>query len=289
MNIQVDQGDVSGWRSYVLAKDETALWWLGQAGFALRHGDMGILIDPYLSDSLAHKYAGTRFPHIRMMSIPVAPARLQGVDWVCCTHRHTDHMDPETLRALAEANPECRFVIPRSALEHATRSIGLDAARLCPVDAGESLALSSEFAVTAVPSAHEELHVDEEGRHIFLGYVLQLGSVSVYHSGDCVPYAGLTENLAAQHVDLALLPVNGRDEYRRQNNVPGNFQLEEAMELCVEANIGWMIAHHFGMFDFNTVDPVLLGERVARSEADVRVLIPQADLAFRVSMAEDAG
>lgn len=289
MNVQVTKGNVAEWQALSLAEGETALWWLGQAGFAFRYGAVSVLVDPYLSDSLAHKYAGTRFPHIRMMSIPVAPACLPGVDWVCCTHRHTDHMDPETLVALAEANPDCRFVVPRSAWEHATRAIGLAADRVCAVAAGETLELSPEFALTAVPSAHEELAIDDEGRHAFLGYVLRLGNLSVYHSGDCVPYAGLTECLAAQVVDLALLPVNGRDERRLCSNVPGNFHLQEAMELCALAGIRWMIAHHFGMFDFNTVDPVVLSDCIAGAKDDVRVLVPQAGLLFRVSKVDNAG
>ena len=47
------------------------LAWLGQAGFALRHAHHRLLIDPYLSDHLARKYAGTEFPHTRMMPAPL--------------------------------------------------------------------------------------------------------------------------------------------------------------------------------------------------------------------------
>ena len=59
----------------------------------------------------------------------------------------------------------------------------------------------------------------------------------MYHSGDCVPYDGLKFRLAEQNVDAALLPVNGRDEYRKSNGVPGNFTVKEAAQLCVEAGI----------------------------------------------------
>jgi hypothetical protein len=37
-----------------------ALYWLGQAGFLVRTPRYTFLIDPYLSDSLAMKYRGTR-------------------------------------------------------------------------------------------------------------------------------------------------------------------------------------------------------------------------------------
>ena len=64
-------------------------WWLGQAGFWLRWGNLDILIDPYLSDSLAKKYRGTRFPHVRMMDAPVSPDLLKNIDWgICFTRAH---------------------------------------------------------------------------------------------------------------------------------------------------------------------------------------------------------
>ena len=34
----------------------------------------------------------------------------------------------------------------------------------------------------------------------------------------------------------------------------GNFTVEEAAGLCEQLGIGWMIGHHFGMFESNTVD-----------------------------------
>jgi L-ascorbate metabolism protein UlaG (beta-lactamase superfamily) len=47
------------------------LFWLGQAGFLVVAGDLRIVIDPYLSDSLSQKYAGQKFPHQRMMQSPI--------------------------------------------------------------------------------------------------------------------------------------------------------------------------------------------------------------------------
>ena len=74
----------------------------------------------------------------------------------------------------------------------------------------------------------EELRTDAQGNHHFLGYVLYLGSAAIYHSGDCVPFAGLDEELAACGVDVALLPVNGRDQQRRSHGILGNFTFDEA-------------------------------------------------------------
>lgn len=48
-----------------------------------------------------------------------------------------------------------------------------------------------QLSITALASAHESLSVDENGQHAWLGYVLDLGGLRIYHSGDCIPYPRL--------------------------------------------------------------------------------------------------
>ncbi len=241
--------------------NRTAICWLGQAGFLLIGGGKRILIDPYLSDSLAKKYAGTPFPHRRMMPPPVAPDQLSHIDLVLCTHAHTDHMDPETLLPLALQNRHCQFVVPLSA-RHTAVERGVPVDRLLALDGGQQVCLAN-ISLLAVPSAHEDIQVDEQGHHRFLGYVLSYDGCTVYHSGDCVPYPELADTLKNLSVELALLPVNGRDELRRRRGVPGNFTLAEAAALCEDSGIPAMIPCHFGMFDFNTVDVSWLDRQIA--------------------------
>src|ERR1700712_4628335 len=63
---------------------ELTLHWLGQAGFVIEFNRFRMLIDPYLSDSLAEKYKGTKFPHTRMMAAPILPDELDRLDLVLC-------------------------------------------------------------------------------------------------------------------------------------------------------------------------------------------------------------
>lgn len=250
-----------------------ALWWLGQAGFLIRQGGLSIVIDAYLSDSLAEKYRGTKFPHQRMMPPPVAAGALRGIDWLLCTHAHTDHMDPGTIPALLAANPGARVLAPRACRDQALAR-GVPKDRLVLIDAGETLDLGGVHA-TATPAAHEDLHITPEG-HLFLGYVLRGGGVTLWHSGDTIPFAGLVETLAPHRVDLTLLPVNGRDAERAANGVPGNLTLDEAVALTDAIGARGMLGHHFGLFAFNTLDRETGCARLAgmRPAAEVALVAP---------------
>lgn len=233
-------------------QDGAALWWLGQAGFLIEMGGLRIVIDAYLSDSLAEKYRGKKFPHIRMTAPPVGPSELKDIDWLLCTHGHTDHMDPGTIPALLAANPDARVVAPKA---EASRAIerGVAPDRLVTVDEGGRVDLGG-VELIATPAAHERLDRNAQGEAHFLGYALRGGGVTIWHSGDTIPFDGLVETVAPLFVDLALLPVNGRDAERAGNGVPGNLTLEEAVTLTDQIGARAMLGHHLDLFEFNTLD-----------------------------------
>ena len=92
-------------------------------------------IDPYLSEHLTTKYAGTPRPHVRMTRAPLRGADLCSVDLVLASHKHSDHLDPGTLPALMAGSPQAALVLPAAIRDHA-EGLGLPAERLIGVDAG---------------------------------------------------------------------------------------------------------------------------------------------------------
>lgn len=282
--VKVEEGSTETNLGAALAREvpENTLrfWWLGQAGFALKHNTHLFLIDPYLSDSLAIKYKDKELKHRRMMPVPLPPNQIRGCDYYLCTHAHTDHMDPLTIAGVRQASAP-RFIVPAAETEQALAR-GIPAARMVTMEAGETLALPGQVIVTAVAAAHENLEVDAAGRHRFLGYVLTMGGIKVYHSGDSVPYPGLVEQLRAQHIDIAFLPINGRDSYRLSKGIPGNFTLEEAIELCHAANISTLVGHHFDMFDFNTIARDKAAAILEEQAGDLNWILPEIGVTYEI-------
>lgn len=226
-----------------------AIWWLGQSGFLVKSTSMTLVIDPYLSESLTIKYSKTDRPHIRMTSAPCRGAELRGVDLILASHKHSDHLDPETISELLAASPQCRLGIPAALLDHAL-SLGVSAERLCGLDAGETVTLGDHVAIRAVPSAHEGLDVDAMGRHLYLGFVIEVDGLRLYHSGDTVAFDSLEGWLGKEPFDVMFLPINGRDPAR---GVPGNMTVAEAVALAARVRPRFLVPHHYDMFTFNTV------------------------------------
>ena len=233
------------------AGDRLHIWWLGQSGYLVQWQGWHLLLDPYLSDSLTEKYAATDKPHIRMTARVVAPQRLDFIDLVTSSHNHTDHLDGETLRPLMAANSGLQLVIPEANRPFVAERLTCPPAWPVGLEAGQMVELAG-FKLTGIPAAHEALEQDQAGRHKFLGYVVQAGPWTLYHSGDTIWYQGLVEQLAPWSIDVAMLPINGSRPERR---VAGNLDGPEAARLARQIGAGLVTPCHYEMFTFNTASP----------------------------------
>jgi L-ascorbate metabolism protein UlaG (beta-lactamase superfamily) len=227
------------------------LWWLGQSGFLIQYQGKHLLLDPYLSDSLTKKYANTDKPHTRMTERVIAPKKLDFIDVVTSSHNHTDHLDAETLLTLMQVNPELKIVVSKANLEFTANRLQVASERLTPIALDEPVGLEP-FTFHAVPAAHEDLEMDEQGHHKFIGLVVEVGGYTIYHSGDTLLYPNMIDILKRWQIDIALLPINGHDPAR---GVAGNLSGEEAAHLAKDIGAKLVIPCHYDMFEFNTVSP----------------------------------
>jgi L-ascorbate metabolism protein UlaG (beta-lactamase superfamily) len=229
------------------------IWWLGQSGFLIVWNGKCLLLDPYLSDSLTTKYAGTDKPHVRMSALVISPELLEGIDIVTSSHNHTDHLDAQTLLPVFKNNPHAKFLIPEANREFVVQRLGCSASFPAGITDRQSIQID-DFEFTGLPAAHNEIERDENGNSKFMSYIIRFGSWTVFHSGDTLVYPGLAEKLKSYKIDVAFLPINGNVPSR---GVAGNMDGAEAAALAGQAEIRLVIPHHYHLFEFNTVEPDL--------------------------------
>jgi L-ascorbate metabolism protein UlaG (beta-lactamase superfamily) len=97
------------------------------------------------------------------------------------------------------------------------------------------------------------------GRPRFVGYALGAGQ-RIFHAGDTILTDELTDALEHLDVDVALLPINGRDAEREARGIVGNMNAAEAVELALAAGASTLVPYHWDGFAGNTVEPDLAVE-----------------------------
>ena len=228
-----------------LTDSQIGFFYLGQEGFILKCRGKYIMIDGYLTGRLADGTSGWG----RNYPAPIKPEELDFLDVVLCSHDHSDHTDPETLKAAASLCEKTRFIIPAPFADRVAE-YGVPADRIIRAREGEAYDLG-DLTVEPLASAHEELHQDENGDYCEMGFKLTLAGNTVYHAGDCCIYDGLAEKVGK--IDVAMLPVNGRSYYKLRANCIGNMTLEEAVLFAKEAEAGMFIPMHFDLFSANSI------------------------------------
>ncbi len=236
-----------------LSDSQIALFYLGQVGFIIKYKDKYILIDGYLSDYVDKNCSSELVNWVRNYPAPLDATELDFVDYVFCSHAHYDHADPYTLTAIASVNKKAKFFVSK-AIEDVILSYGIDKERVYGLSCDEKTGLDEDISVTAIPAAHEELHINENGDYEEVGFRFELGRFSIFHGGDGCPYDGLTERLLG--CDILMLPVNGRDYFRRYiKDIIGNFTSGEAAIISKECGADLLIPTHFDLYDVNRINP----------------------------------
>lgn len=237
------------------------LWWLGQSGFLIQHASHRLLVDPYLSDALTAKYAGTDKPHVRMSRRVVDPRRLRGIDHVLSSHNHTDHLDAETIVPILENNPEARLLVSAANRAFAIGRVG-HADRVDPVDEKWVYPVLGCMC-SVVPAAHVRIERDADGSARCIGFLIYTLVGTIYHAGDTMVFDGMADLLRPKRIGVALLPINGK---------VGNMSGPEAARLAKDIGAGLAVPCHYDMFEFNTASPDAFVAECERIGQPYRVL-----------------
>jgi L-ascorbate 6-phosphate lactonase len=251
--------------------------WLGQAGFVLRAGGTTALIDPFLSPWEGRRYESA-----------LAPERAEGVDLVLCSHEHIDHFDASSVPAIASASPGAVVVVPTPIVDMVTEA-GVAPDRVVGMQPGDDVELSG-VRIRPVRAMHGVTMEDaygfgEElsgGLVRFLGFVIDAGGVRLYHAGDTIAFDGMAPALRHLEIDVALLPINGRDTEREARGIVGNLSEGEAATLAADVDAGLLVPMHYDLFEGNLGHPTRVLDRVEADGLRVPLLVPVRERPFVV-------
>ena len=225
--------------------------YLGQAGLKIKFKDLNILVDPYLSNSV-EKLDNPDF--IRKIPIPYNPTTLKNINFILITHDHIDHCDPLTLPLIYENNPKLKFVGPYS-VRKKLMLWGIKEENIIN-PRNEFFSLGKDSEVRSVVAAHPKFEVAKDGFSSHIGYLFKFENLFIYSAGDtCVFDELIVELKDLPRVDIAILPVNEDNFFRRRMGIIGNMSIREAFGLADLLNFKNVVPVHWDMFEFNSTLP----------------------------------
>ena len=236
--------------------DDTALFWLGMAGFLLNVRGTVLMIDPVLRD----------FDMPLLIDLPLSTPDVRRLDGVLVTHADNDHFSV----------PTCRDLIPVARGFHSTRYVaGLMSDQGMPAtghDIGDSFDIGSvRVMVTPADHAWQNAH-REPGQRVFhdedsCGFWVETPDGTIWAPGD--------SRLIREH-HLTMPPPDAM--FFDFSDSEWHFGFDGAVEMANAYPHAQLILHHWGSVDaadfspFNANPDHLTG--VVVNPARIRILAP---------------
>lgn len=197
--------------------------WLGQAGLLFETGEVKIIIDPYLSDSVEKlNYKNfRRFPVLTSL-FNIKP------DIMIFTHNHLDHYDPETVSKFVGENTNITVLAPLSVWNE-VRKIGGDNNYV--MFNRHSVWTEKGICFTAVKAEHSDLSA--------IGVIINYDEKKYYITGDTLYNDEIFGDIP-DDIYTVFLPING---------VGNNMNMEDAKMFCQKISPQYAVPIHWGMFD----------------------------------------
>lgn len=204
--------------------------YLGQAGLLFETGGKVVLVDPYLSDSVAK----TQPENARRQPIDERFLRLKP-DVIVITHAHGDHYDKETLRHYLCDTGKMTVLSPYSVWTDVRKFGGSDVNYvLFDVDTAWT---EGDVLFRAVKAEHSDAYA--------VGVIVSAEGKHYYVTGDTLYSERVFDSLPDVDFEAVFLPVNGRGN---------NMNFADAARFAARTKARYAVPLHIGMFDALTAD-----------------------------------
>ena len=203
------------------------LTWIGQGGLLFDFDGITVMVDPYLSNSVAkiNPKNYRRIP-VKEELFDIKP------DVLVLTHQHLDHTDPETLEQIFKKHHGICVLASKNAWECVRQYEG-ENCYIC-FNRG-SVWTEKGIRFEAVKAEHS----DEAA----IGVVITYQERHFYIAGDTLYNKDIFVDLPKE-MEMAFLPING---------VGNNMNMTDAAMFAYKIGAKKIVPVHYGMFD--TINP----------------------------------
>jgi len=182
--------------------DACSVTWVGHSTLLVQAGATNILTDPIWSAVAGPTpWLGPR----RLVPAAVAFDALPPIDLVLLSHDHYDHLDSTTVRRLARAHPEARWVAPLG-VAALLRARGVR--NVTELDWWQSVDVGGAH-VTCAPAQHFSGRTPfDRMERLWAGFAVRAGTHSIFFAGDSGYHPGFAEvGRRLGPFDITLMPI----------------------------------------------------------------------------------
>jgi N-acyl-phosphatidylethanolamine-hydrolysing phospholipase D len=223
---------------------DTTVTWVGHATLLVQIDHVNFLTDPIWSSSPSPiSFLGPR----RFVPPGIEIEDLPRIDFVVVSHNHYDHLDLPTLRALADRDPNTRFLVPIGNAE-LLRDNGIE--RVEEFDWGDQTQ-HEDLTIHCLPSQHwSKRGIGDDQKALWAAWAVTGRDKRFFFSGDTGYFPGFAKvGEALGPFDLAAVPIGAYEptdmmKYSHMNP-------EEAVQAALDLRAENAIAMHFGTFDLS--------------------------------------
>jgi len=188
--------------------------YFGHSSFQLEAQGASVMIDPCNAQVIEGRQ--------RLIPSALDTETVRGVDLVLVTHEHAGHFDSQAIKRIVERT-NATVVGPVQAIG----KLDINPRLMMQIKAGQEFSARG-VRVKVAKAVHPQSQCP-------VGYIVQMGGLSVYHAGDTYNYTGIEANSAT----VALLPIGGT--YTMDDN--------DAASVCRLAKFKYAIPMHYGTHD----------------------------------------
>ena len=223
--------------------------WIGQGGILLEIGDVKVMVDPFLSNSVEKVNEDFK----RMLPIDERYLYIEP-EMLICTHNHLDHTDPDTLKEILNCEKPMEVLASKNAW-NAIRAMGYKLHNCIQFDSGTEVTLK-DIRFKAIKAVHSD--------DFAIGVVIESKEGNVYITGDTLYNPSVFE-MVDKDIDILFVCING---------FGNNMNIVDAARFAKKIDAKVTIPIHFGMFEKSDANPEDFIKELSKRKLKGKILVP---------------